>query len=322
MEVQCVALAEALGLTPVVKRVRVRRPWRWLPPPLVPGVLSRLEAAADPLGPPWPDVLIATGRQAAAPALAVRKASRRATFTIQIQTQPLVDPARFDVVIVPAHDRLRGPNVIVTLGSLNRVTPQRLATAAARFAARLDRLPRPRVAVMLGGNSKAYRMTGATMERLGAQLAALARREGAGLLVTPSRRTDPDALAIVRRALDGLPVEIWDGRGDNPYLAYLGIADFLVVTADSVNMLCEAATTGKPVFVAPLEGGSPKFARFHAALRARGITRPFEGRLETWTYAPLRDTEEAAAEVRPRLIAHVGRDWGEGASTAPTHTGA
>lgn len=300
MEVQGLGLAEALGFDPAVKRIAVRRPWRWLPPPLVPSPLDRLGPGADALEAPWPDVLIACGRQTVALSLAIRRASAERTFTVQIQN-PVVDPARFDAVVTPRHDRLSAPNVIETTGGLNRITPARLAEAAARFAPQFNGLPRPRVAVLLGGDNKVYRMTREVVARLGRQLAELSRREGAGLLVTPSRRTSAKAMAILRRTLTGIPAYVWDGRGDNPYLALLALADALVVTADSVNMVSEAATTGKPVFIVELKGGSEKFRRFHRALRDGGVTRPFVGHLETWSYAPLRDTERVAAEIRRRL---------------------
>ena len=75
------------------------------------------------------------------------------------------------------------------------------------------------------------------------------------------------------------------------------------MTCDSVSMVSEACSTGKPVYVIELEGGSAKFARFHDRLRARGITRPFDGALESWTYEPLDDTACVAAEVRRRMAA-------------------
>ncbi len=307
MEVQCLGLAEALGLEPAVKRIRVRRPWRWLPPRLIPDPLGAVAPEHGGLAPPWPDILISSGRLAVAPAMAIRRASVRRTFAVHIQN-PVVDPAHFDVVVAPRHDRLQGPNVILTMGGLNRLSEARLADAAARFGPRLERLPRPLVGVMIGGNNKVYRFTRALARRLAEGLAQLSRREGAGLLVTASRRTERDVMAILRQGLDGRPAEIWDGDGENPYLGYLALADAFVVTGDSVNMVCEAATTGKPVHVVQLEGGSAKFRRFHTALREAGITRPFEGRLERWSYPALRDTERAAAEIRRRLDSRRGPD--------------
>lgn len=300
MEGQCLGLAEALGLDPQVKRIRIRAPWRWLPPQLWLDPLARAGPDGDALAPPWPEVLIACGRPTVAPAIAIRRASGGRTFAVQIQN-PTVHPRHFDVVVTPKHDRLEGPNVITTTGGLNRVTPARLAAAAARFGPRFCHLPRPLVAVLLGGDSKVYRMTRTIALRLGERLAALSRRQGAGLLVTPSRRTGAKYQAILHQALEGLPAEIWDGTGGNPYFGYLALADAFVVTGDSVNMVSEAATTGKPVYVVDLKGGSAKFRRFHEAMRKAGITRPFDGRLETWSYPALRDTERAAAEIRRRM---------------------
>ena len=94
---------------------------------------------------------------------------------------------------------------------------------------------------------------------------------------------------------------MWDGTGDNPYFAFLALADAIVVTEDSVNMVTEAAGTGKPVYVQALPGRSARLARFHRLMQERGATRPFEGRLESWSYAPINDTEMVASAIRRAL---------------------
>jgi mitochondrial fission protein ELM1 len=63
-------------------------------------------------------------------------------------------------------------------------------------------------------------------------------------------------------------------------------------------MVTEAASTGKPVHVIELEGGSRKFDNFHRLMREAGVTRPFTGTLESWRYDPPNDTARAAAAVR------------------------
>src|SRR5207248_9117292 len=128
-------------------------------------------------------------------------------------------------------------------------------------------------------------------------IAAIVRSTGGSAVVTPSRRTGEAGLALLRGRLAGLPCAIWDGTGDNRYDAYLAIADALLVTADSVSMVSEAAATGKPVHVVELAGGDAKFARFHAGMREAGITRPFAGRIESWSYAPPDDTERAGMRL-------------------------
>ncbi|MBM3600095.1 MAG: hypothetical protein FJX35_17940 [Alphaproteobacteria bacterium] len=309
MEVQCLGLAEALGCTPKVKRVMTRGPWRWLPPQLWFNALAAQKPRADVLAPPWPDLMIATGRQTVALSIAVRRASAaRAggpTFTVQIQ-DPKVDPASFDVVVVPAHDELEGRNVVVTAGSIHRVTHERLAADAERFRARLAHLPRPLVAVLLGGSNGHYVLDDGVARRLGAQLAALSR-QGFGLAVTPSRRTGEANTAALRAELAGCPVEIWDFTGDNPYFGILGLADAIIVTPDSVNMVSEALATGKPVHVVPLDcKRDGKFAAFHRRLEESGLTRPFVGRIESWSYPPPDDTARVAAEIIARLAARRG----------------
>ncbi|MCC7049096.1 MAG: mitochondrial fission ELM1 family protein [Alphaproteobacteria bacterium] len=297
---QALGFAEAMGLRPVLKTFRARAPWRFLAPQL--WLLPHRAATpeSDPIGPPWPDVIVACGSKSIAPLLRIRRKAKGRTKVIYVQ-DPTLSPARFDLVVAPMHDRLSGPNVLVVRGAVNRVTPARLKDESAKFAGQFDRLPRPRVAVTIGGNSAAYHLTPAIIEKLASDLASLCRRDGAGLMVTTSRRTGAEAEALLRDKLAGLPAVLWDGTGDNPYFAFLGLADFVIVTGDSVNMVSEALVSGKPVLVAHLEGGTPKFRRFHEDLEREGLTRPFKGKLETWTYTPLDDTKRAAAEARRRL---------------------
>lgn len=302
MENQCLGLAEALGLDPDIKRVTPRFPWRALPPHLWFGALRAPGPDGDMLSPPWPDLLIATGRQTVALSTAIKRLCGDRVFTVQIQN-PVISAGRFDLVATPRHDRLTGENVIVTEGALHRITPQRLAAEAEIFRGRLAGLGRPLVAVLIGGSNRQYRMTGRSTERLAGRLADLARDHGAGLMVTASRRTGAENEAMLRDRLAGLSAEFWNGAGANPYFGYLGLADAIVVTGDSVSMVSEACATGKPVYVFELEGGSDKFRRFHENLRERGFTRPFTGGLENWNYTPLRDTARVADEIRRRIAA-------------------
>jgi uncharacterized protein len=67
------------------------------------------------------------------------------------------------------------------------------------------------------------------------------------LLVTPSQRTSPEALRALVAPIGSVPHFVWDGTGENPYLRLLATADAIVATEDSVNLVTEAAGTGKPV---------------------------------------------------------------------------
>ena len=302
MESQCIGLAEKLGLMPNVKRISPQFPWSILPPQMWFAPFSALSAAGDNLAPPWPDILIATGRQTVALALAIKKANP-STLTVQIQN-PTVDLNRFDVVIAPAHDRLTGDNVVSTAGALHGVTSQRLDDARLEFAARYTDLKKPLIGVLIGGTNKKFRFTKENAERFASYLKDAAHNSGGGLAITPSRRTGEENLQIISNALSDQPTNIWDGTGDNPYFGILALADSFIVTGDSVNMVSEAVATGKPVHVFQLSGGSAKFSRFHREMEQQGKTRAFMGQIEHWAYPCSDDMMLAAEAVEKAWNAH------------------
>ena len=299
MDNQSLGLAEALGLAVTVKTQYPRAPWKYLPPQLWFAPLASAGPGSDVLAPPWPDVVIGTGRLNIPTAIAIKRASGGHVFNIRIQ-HPHVAFRHFDAIVAPSHDRCRGSQVIETLGAVNRVSAAGLEQARARWAPVFAHLPRPLVAVLLGGPNKAFRFDAGVAEAMARELGAL-RAAGASLALTPSRRTGAELEALFRARLAPAGAWIWDGRGDNPYLGLLALADHILVTADSVNMVSEACYTGKPVQVLALPGGSAKFSRFHDAMRQGGYTRPFRGQLETWSYSPLREAERAAAEILRRM---------------------
>ncbi|HUJ46450.1 MAG TPA: mitochondrial fission ELM1 family protein [Rhizomicrobium sp.] len=303
MENQCLGLAERLPLPIRTFHVALKPVWRLLAPHTIGSPLDHVTGSSDRLMPPWPRLLIGCGRQSIPFSLAVKAASGGATLTVQCQ-DPRIDPAKFDLVIPPEHDGLSGPTVFPIVGSPNRITPERLAAARTEFAPRFEPLPAPRVAVLLGGSSRTHgALDPAAAETLGALLRTVA--SGHGLMLSSSRRTPPASAEVIKRHLEGTGAFIWDGSGHNPYLGMLAWADAFVVTADSVNMICEAATTGKPVHVFSLPGGKRKAQLFQQSMAARGITRPFAGHVEQWSYVPLDETGRAAARIKSLLDARV-----------------
>jgi mitochondrial fission protein ELM1 len=312
MESQCLGLAEALGLEPVVKRIVLRAPWRLLSPYLRLGLGWAFDDSAHALAPPWPDLLIASGRQSVPASLHVREQSQRAgkrTFTIQIQN-PVIDAGNFDLVVAPMHDELTGLNVVSTIGALHRVTKERLAGEAASVSPRVAQLPRPYIGVMIGGANASYRLGAREMETMAERLCTLAARMKASLLITPSRRTGEENVSTLRSALSDVPAFLWNGGGDNPYYGILGLSDCLIVTADSVNMISEACASGRPVYIYDLPGGSPKSSRFLRTIEERGLARKFEIPLVPYSAQPLDEMAAVVAEVerRTKKVHHGGTE--------------
>ena len=299
-ENQCIGVAEAMGITPLVKRVKLRFPWKQLSPWLSWGHDKALAPDSDPIAPPYPDLVIASGRKSIGIAAHIRRESRGKTFVVQIQ-DPRIDPKNFDLVVVPQHDPTRGDNVLVTKAGLHRVTADKLAAAKEKYHQHYSNIPHPRVAVLIGGSSKAHTMTPENAKLLAVQLLHLAESPNIGLLVTASRRTGEENAKLLRDTLQGPAIHFWDGAGDNPYFGFLALADYIIVTEDSVSMTSEALSTGKPVYIAALEGGAKRLDMFHKILQEQGYTRPFTGLLEKWSYTPPDDTQRVAEEIRLRM---------------------
>lgn len=292
-ENQCLGVAEALGVSPIVKRVKLRGLWKFLSPWLPFETKSMFDV---PLEGPWPDLLLASGRKSIAASRYIKKQSGGKTFTVQIQ-DPRISPRYFDLVAVPAHDPTRGDNVAVTKAAPNRITDTKLAKARNDFSSYFAMMPSPHIAVLIGGNSKAHHMSIKAMEKLGQQLSAL----GGSLMITASRRTTEAQKDALQKGLGDKAHWFWDGTGENPYLGMLAWADYILVTADSVSMLSDAATTGKPVYMIAMEGGSKRFDTFHDGLLQSGAVRRFEGMLEQWRYQPFQDSTFVAEQILSRL---------------------
>lgn len=310
IEAQALGLAEAIARRSNArisrKRIGLRTPWSWLPPGFVPAPRQALTLGSDRIGPPWPDIWIGCGRASVPFSLGVKEWSGGATFVIQLQ-DPRVNPREFDLVVPPSHDELEGPNVVATLGSCHRITPERIAAEAETFPTSFAGLAGPRMAVLIGGRSKRQDISARRANTIATDLLALKAETGGSLLVTLSRRTGDAARGVFAARIAAESGVYHDGDGPNPYFALLAAADVILVTADSVNMAAEAAATGKPVLLLPVDGDAGKLARFYDDLIERGCARWHVGALERWTYEPLREADRVAQIVIGALAARAER---------------
>jgi len=303
-DVQTRGVFEAMGLDITVKRIDPKGIWYGLSPWIGVSPAVRFGQPGSDFAPPWPDFAISVGRLTFPYIRRLKREAKGQTFTIVLQ-DPKTPARDADLYWVPQHDKRRGDNVIVTLSAPHGFTAKRLAALRTNVPAEIASLPAPRVAVLLGGPNGDFKYSDASLSRLASALQSLSAL-GASLLITPSRRTPPEVTNAVEHATRGLTRWFWDGTGENPYGAFLAHADIFIAPADSVNMCGEPCVTGKPVYIFEPEGGSPKFSRFHAALAARGATRPMPERfeqLETWRYPPMSSAEEIAQEVARRWLA-------------------
>ncbi len=295
-ENQCLALAQAAGLNTTVKIVKLKQPWKTVTPWIRHFSKIALATGSSEFNAPWPDIIIASGRKAIAPSLWIKKQSKGRTKLVIVQS-PVIKDTHFDLVIAPRHDQYTHKNLLPITGALSLITPQKLENAKKQWQAVFETLPSPRVAVLIGGTSRTHRITKEVITTLADRLALLAQKNHR-LMITASRRTPPEMQQFLRSRLTHANIYFWDGLGDNPYQGILAWADTILVTEDSVSMISEAISTGKPVYIIPLEGGSSRFTRFYDDIFAKNYARPFQGAIDSWTYTPPDDLAQATSRVK------------------------
>lgn len=281
---QALAIADSLGWPYEVRRVYPRPEWVLGKPRFRPGLGHLDPARSDPLEPPWPDIVITIGRRSAMAALWVRERSSGRSKVVLINRPKKSSLDDFSLVIVPSQFRVPPHPKVVNLDlPLMRADREAVARAAADWGPRLRDLPRPLTAVFVGGRTKPYVFDREIAERLARKLGRLRAAEGGTLYVTTSRRTQPE---IVRALKERLPPDArlydWTAEkgADNPYLGLLGLADRFVVTGDSMSMMVEVASLGRPLAIFPLPlGASPVGRLVAAAGRVAGPDLPGGGLL-------------------------------------------
>ena len=287
---QVIALAESLGVPFAEKHMRYRPTELWSNLLLGPNLLGISRVSAQQLRPPWPKLVISAGRRNEPVARWIRQQAGSAVRLVHIG-RPWARPERYDLIIsTPQYCLDRYPNVMIFELPLHRIAEDRLEAAALAWSDRLAHLPAPRIAVLVGGESGGFHLDWAKAARLGREADRLARSVGGSLMISTSARTPRHAARELTAELRS-PFFLFDwhaGTEDNPYLAFLAMADRFIVTGESMSMLTEACSTRRPVYIfdmsdgtgpsgAPLPGDL--FGRVANSLRYRAITHRLAQRL-------------------------------------------
>ena len=296
--VQCAGIAAGVGGEVTEKTVRPNGLFEWLAPfgPINPS--DAPERPGSVIAPPFPNILIASGRRAVPYARAVKTKSGGDVFVVLLK-DPRVTAGFADLIWTPRHDRREGQNVFTTLTAPHGLAAK-IASAAANPAPSIAVLQKPMLGVVLGGPSGGARYDEASAVALADEVKA-AMKGFASLAITPSRRTPPEFLAAFRSVLDGAASFFWEGEGDNPYADILGNAASLIVAADSHNMMSEAAATTAGVYAWRPDGVARKLDWFVGQMEEIGRVRPFAGDAAPFKAEPIDATAEIVAEIKRRL---------------------
>lgn len=283
---QAKALSEKLQLTAQIFDVKHCFPWRYLPPQ---AALLNINPLPHIITTPYPDIVIGIGRQSVLPTLHMRNFSK----TIFIQ-DPKINPKYFNCVITPQHDNLSAENIINITGSLHSISPEYItALPASKFKS-----DKPIVAIFIGGNSKHVTYTDQMIHDMCTKFKALAL-QGHDLIITPSRRTQKSHIEIMHNRLSSIALHIWDLKSNNPYQDYLKAASHFIVTTDSISMMSELCSTGKPTYLLDVGVKKQKFQKFINNLYTLNAAKPLKDTLTDFTPHVLTDLNDCIKKVEP-----------------------
>ena len=249
-----------------------------------------------------PDILITCGRKAIAFSLAMKRCYQQ-LITIHIQN-PIINPSRFDIVIAPAHDGLRGKNVIQTIGSVHNVNQESLGSFVNNKSSFLQPIDSEFVLILVGGANAHHPFVEKDIESL-LEISKNLLSQGNHVVLLPSRRTPKKAVDRFVKFADGNDfVFCWDRTGESPYMECLARSSHILVTQDSVSMISEACSTGKPVMIVPLykKRQSKRFNCFYKVLFEKDIARMWSGNVQDWSPFVLNEMDRVVREIRQFLI--------------------
>ena len=156
------------------------------------------------------------------------------------------------------HGKRDKDNVCKTVGVPNPISPNTLNADQKRLIQELNLPDCPRIGLLIGGTDRHETITAADAEQLSEICKAVATEMNAQVLVTTSRRTPTEVTTHLLSTLkqsEWCPLFIEPDTPSalaDPYQAILALSDLLIVTADSFSMVCEAASSGRPVIVLTL----------------------------------------------------------------------
>ena len=234
---------------------------------------------------------------------------------------PNISFSKFDLIILPKHDNtpkrlLSKGNVFEVNGALNRINTEKIKTEVSRWKNFFKDYEKPLISLIIGGDTKNYKFNPKEFGIMVSNLSNIVNKLSGTLLITTSRRTSPECIMQIRRRINcDYYFYDWKWENDsknlmknplgNPYFAFLGLSDFLITTGDSMSMISEACSTGKPTYIyMPRNSMGKKHLRFCLEIIKQNYAKEFDKNtvsLEKYTYTPLNELDRTIKFIYKKL---------------------
>ena len=295
---QVEGMAKALNTEFSHKIVRLGFPWSLVPPKFTPISDMILKDKIYLTKKENLDLIISCGRKSVIPSILLKKKNKK-IFSIHIQ-DPKVNLKNFDVIIAPQHDNLIGDNVFNSKGAIHYITESEINKAKLYL---IDKIKSKKVvSLILGGPNKYYSFNKDQLIKIFNEIKSNFITKGYAVIVIPSIRTPKMIIDLAIKEF-GADSHVVNSVDKQAYLSALALATNIVVTCDSTSMISEAATSGKPIFVAHMKPkkNNYRFKKFFQLFKEMGVTRDLGEQVENWTYNKFNEAERIAAIITSKL---------------------
>ena len=295
---QVEGMAKALNADFSHKIVRLNFPWNLIPPKFTPISAVVLKDKTYMTEDEIPDLVISCGRKSVVPSILLKKKNPK-IFTIHIQ-DPKVNLKNFDVIVAPEHDNLNGDNVYSSKGAIHYITETEIEKAKPYLIRKIN--SQKVVSLILGGPNKYYSFDDSQLIKIFNKIKSNFVSEGYKVIIIPSMRTPKASIELAKKEMNSCG-HIVNSVDKQAYLSAYALADYVVVTCDSTSMISEAATSGKPIFVAHMKAkkNNYRFKRFFDLFKKIGITRDLGEKIITWTYSKHNEAERIATIIKDKI---------------------
>jgi len=295
---QVEGMAKALNTQYSHRIVRLNFPWNLIPPKFSPISQIVLKDKIYLIENETPDLIISCGRKSVIPSIILKKKNPK-IFTIHIQ-DPKVNYENFDIIIAPEHDNLSGKNIHISKGAIHYITEVEINRAKSYL---IDKIKSEKiVSLILGGPNKYYNFDDNQLIKIFDEIKSKFVSKDYKVIIIPSMRTPKKSIELAKKEMSTCAYVV--GSVDKQaYLSAYGLADYVIVTCDSTSMISEAATSGKPVFVAHMKPkkNNYRFKRFFELFKQMGITRDLGEKVETWSYNKHNEAQRIATEIKKKI---------------------
>ena len=295
---QVEGMAKALNTEYSHKIVRLSFPWNLIPPKFTPVSDVILADKTYLTEGEAPSLIISCGRKSVIPSILLKKKNPK-IFTIHIQ-DPKVGFKNFDAIIAPEHDNLNGDNVYSSKGAIHYITESEIEKAKPYLINKIN--SQKVVSLILGGPNRYYSFDQDQLIQIFNKIKSNFISEGYKVIIIPSMRTPKAIIEFAKKEMSSCG-HIVNSVDKQAYLSAYALANYVVVTCDSTSMISEAATSGKPIFVAHMKAkrNNYRFKRFFELFKKIGITRDLGEKVETWTYNKHNEAQRIATELKSKI---------------------